>query len=621
MNNMEREKLFSEFAAVSTQEWMDAIIKDLKGADFNKKLVWKTSEGFNVNPFYRAQDLENLTHTEVEPGQFPYVRGNKTESNNWEIRQDFPISDIKTCNHLAAQAAAKGAESVGLCAKNVENLQQMEQLLAGIDVTHTAIHFMCSNDYSLTLKLFVEYLQKKRIKPETVRGSIDFDAFRHALLHGDYHRGLEKDVEMAVFIFKEYAEQLPNFRFLNIHASLLHNAGGYSVQELGFALNWAVEYFSRLTDKGISIDLLASRTTLVLGIGSNYFMEMAKLRAARMLWAHMVQEFKPADENSKVAFIHAEISSWNKSIYDPYVNLLRSTTETMSAAIGGADSIQVSEFSEAFRTMDEFSARIARNQQIILKEESFFNRIVDPAAGSYYVENLTANIAEQAWKLFLEVEGQGGFTTCYENGFIQDQINASAAKRNEDLAKRKIVLTGVNQFPNLNEKEAENIEKPLQTVPEKGKFKTVTPYRAAQAFEELRLQTEAFAQKNGRRPKVFLLTCGNLAMRKARAGFATNFFGCLGYEIIDNPGFENGEQGAKAALECRADITVLCSSDEEYADLAAQACPVLKGKTHIVYAGAAQEEEPFRALGVECFIHVRSNVLETLRHFQQTLLH
>ena len=617
---MEREKLFAEFPAVSTQEWMDAIIKDLKGADFNKKLVWKTSEGFNVNPFYRAQDIENIAYTDAEPGQFPYVRGNKTQGNDWEIRQDFRISDIAACNRLAAQAAAKGAEAVGVCVKNVNSLAQMEQLLAGIDLTHTAVHFLCSSNYSETLKIFTEYLQKNRIKAEQVKGSIDFDPLAYALLHGNYYQSLEQNIEEAAAIFKNYAEALPNFRLLSIHASLLHNAGAYGVQELGLALNWAVEYFSRLTDKGLGIDLITRRTTLVLGIGSNYFMETAKLRAARLLWAYMVQEFKPEQETGKVAFIHAEVSTWNKSVYDPYVNLLRSATEAMSAAIGGADSIYVNDFSEAFRPSDEFSARIARNQQIILKEESFFNRIVDPAAGSYYIENLTANIAAQAWKLFLEVEEKGGFAACYENGFIQDTVAACAAKRNEDLAKRKIVLTGVNQFPNLTEKEADNIQKTEKDSAANGKFKTVTPYHAAQAFEELRLQTEAFEKKNGKRPKVFLLTYGNLAMRKARAGFATNFFGCLGYEIIDNAGFENGEQGAKAALESKADITVLCSSDEEYTDLAAQACPLLKGKTHIVYAGAAAEEEPFRALGVECFIHVRSNVLETLRQFQQTLI-
>ena len=617
---MDKEKLFSEFPAISAQAWMEAIVKDLKGADFNRKLVWKTDEGFDVNPFYRAEDTESLTLTDVQPGQFPYVRGNRTENNNWEIRQDFRIGDLAACNTLAAQAAAKGAESVGVCTRNAETPAHMETLLADIDLTHTGIHLLCGRRYEKTLELFVDYLHKHGIKPDQVYGSIDFDPLHYALLHGDYYGSIDENVEEAARIFKQYASILPRFRFLSINAATLHNAGATNAVELGLSLNWALEYFSRLTDKGLSIDEIARRTTLVLGIGSDYFMSIAKIRAARLMWAHLIDGFKPQVEESKVPFVHAVISSWNKSIYDPYVNLLRSTTETMSAAIGGADSIHVSDFSEAFRQSDDFSARIARNQQILLKEESFFNRIIDPAAGSYYIENLTANLAEAAWKNFLETEGKGGFATCYESGFVQDTVAACATKRNQDVAKRKIVLTGVNQFPNLTEKEADQITIEAPRTATEGRFKSILPYRGAQAFEELRLQTEAYAAKTGHRPKVFLLTYGNLAMRKARAGFATNFFGCLGYEIIDNAGFENGEQGAKAALESKADITVLCSSDEEYADLAAQACPLLKGKTHIVYAGAAAEEEPFRALGVECFIHVRSNVLETLRQFQQTLI-
>lgn len=625
-----QERLFPEFPSVSTQEWMDVIVKDLKGADFNKKLVWKTPEGFDVNPFYRKEDLEHIEYLDARPGDFPYVRGHNGEANNWEIRQDFRLEDISACNALAAQAAAKGADSVGLDVRKVSTLEEMEQLLQGIDPTRTGIHFIGSTDYAKTLGLFVEYLDKKKIPADKVSGSIDFDPFHYALLHGRFYGSLDANIEETVQLFKQYAGKLPHFRLLAVNAASLHDAGAYNVEEMGFALNWACDYFSKLTDKGLDIDTLASRTTLVLAIGSDYFMEIAKLRAMRLLWGYMVDGFKPKEEKSKVPFIHARTSFWNKSVYDPYVNMLRSTTETMSAAIGGADSICVSDFSEAFRPADEFSARIARNQQVILKEESFFNRIVDPAAGSYYVENLTLNLAQQAWKRFLETEEKGGFAACIQSGAVADAVEACAAKRDADLAKRKTVLTGVNQYPNLNETEMDHIAVPAFSGNAKGDaeaegkneggFKAIRPYRGAEAFEKLRLETEAYQKKTGKRPKVFLLTYGNLAMRKARAGFATNFFGCLGYEIIDNPGFENGKQGAEAALASGAEVTVLCSSDEEYAALAAEACPILKGKTHIVYAGMAADEAPFRELGVSDFIHVRSNVLETLAKFQKELL-
>lgn len=602
---------------------MDAITKDLKGADFNKKLVWRTAEGFSVDPFYRADNLEGLDFLNEEPGVFPFVRGGKTEGNDWEVRQDFRIDDINRCNALAHEAAAKGAESVGLNCMQVETPAQMESLLQGIDVCRTGIHFLKSKNYGKTLDLFVQYLQTHDIKGENVYGSIDFDPLAYALLHGEFYQSFAANMDEAAGLFKKFAKVLPKFRLLNVGARTLHEAGCYNVQEIGFALSWGCEYLAALTDRGIDTDMVCAHMGLHIGIGSDYFIQIAKMRTLRLLWAHMTHGFAPKNPDSEKAFIHAESSLWNQSVYDPYVNMLRSTTETMSAAIGGADSICVNDFSDAFRTPDEFSSRIARNQQIILKEESFFNRIIDPAAGSYYIENLTAKMAEAAWKLFLETEEQGGFTACVEKGFVQERIAADAAKRNEDLAKRKLVLTGVNQFPNLNEKELENLTKEVcaPAAPVGKAFPAIRLYRGAEAFEELRLQTEKSAAANGgHRPKVFLLTCGNLAMRKARAGFATNFFGCLGYEVIDNAGFENGEQGAQAALKSGADITVLCSSDEEYADLAAQACPVLKGKTCIVYAGAAADEAPFRELGVECFIHVRSNVLETLRTFQEKLL-
>lgn len=620
---MKRDKLFSEFAPVSTQEWMDAIAKDLKGADFNKKLVWRTAEGFSVDPFYRADNLEGLEFLNGQPGEFPFVRGGKTEDNDWEVRQDFRIDDINRCNALAREAAAKGAESVGLNCAKVETLAHMESLLQGIDVCRTGIHFLQSKNYGKTLDLFVQYLKAHDIKGENVYGSIDFDPLAYALLHGEFYQSFAANMDEAAELFKKFAQVLPKFRLLNVGARTLHEAGCYNVREIGLALSWGCEYLAALTDRGVDVDTVCARMGLHIGIGSDYFIQIAKMRTVRLLWAHMVHGFAPKNPQSEKAFVHAESSLWNQSVYDPYVNMLRSTTETMSAAIGGADSICVNDFSDALRAPDEFSSRIARNQQIILKEESFFNRIIDPAAGSYYIENLTAKMAEEAWKLFLEAEGQGGFAACVEKGFVQERVEADAAKRNEDLAKRKLVLTGVNQFPNLGEKELENLSKEIcaAAAPAGKAFAALRMYRGAEAFEELRLQTEKFAAAHGgRRPKVFLLTCGNLAMRKARAGFASNFFGCLGYEIIDNAGFENGEQGAQAALKSGAEITVLCSSDEEYAGLATQACPVLKGKTCIVYAGAAADEEPFRALGVECFIHVRSNVLETLRKFQQILL-
>ena len=622
LTDMSNKKLFAEFPPVSTKEWEDVINKDLKGADYEKKLVWKTGEGFDVKPYYRNEDLEKLGYLQCEPGQFPYLRGENANGNDWEVRQDFHIRDVKAANAMAVEAVKRGAKGVGLCGKGVENIDQMTQLLKGIDPVTTAIHFMCSNSYGTTLDLFVSYLKANKIDPKKVRGSIAFDPLAYALKNGEFYESYDKNIEEAKSIFTRFAGELPLFRLVSVKAGMIHNSGSTITQELGMGLAWANEYLSALTEKGLSVDEVAPRITFSFCTGSNYFMEIAKLRAARLLWAEIVAQYKPAKQDSSAAFIHSCTSSWNKSIYDPYVNLLRSTTETMSAAIGGANSIHVNNFDEAYKMPDEFGARIARNQQIILKEESFMDKIVDPAAGSYYIENLTDSIAHFAWEQFLAIEEKGGFAKAVESGYIQDEVARSAAQRDADLSSRKLVLTGVNQYPNLTENMAKSVEMPEHCgcgcgAKDGGKFKALKPYRGAAAFEALRLQTE----KSGKKPKVFLLTYGNLAMRKARAGFATNFFGCAGYEIMDNAGFKTGAEGAKAALAAKADITVLCSSDDEYAELVASAAPELKGKTCLVLAGYPKEQiDAFKAQGVEEFIHVRSNVLDVLTSFQKKLV-
>ena len=309
------------------------------------------------------------------------------------------------------------------------------------------------------------------------------------------------------------------------------------------------------------------------------------------------------------------------TVYDAHVNLLRSQTETMSAALSGVDSITVTPFDITYKTPDDFSERIARNQQLLLKEESHFDKIVDPGAGSYYVENLTISIAEQAWKLFLETEDKGGFYQAVKDGYIQDQINASSVARHAAIARRKEILLGSNQYPNFNETAAGKIEKQDSCgcgcnhnhtcEPE---FATLKFDRGASDFEALRLATE----RSGKRPNVFMLTIGNLAMRLARSQFSSNFFACAGYKIIDNLGFDT-VQGVDAALEAKADIVVLCSSDDEYVTLAPEAKKTLGDKAILVVAGAPECMDELKAQGIDQFINVRSNVLETLQAFNAKL--
>ena len=619
---MEDNRLFSEFPPVSTEQWEEVINKDLKGADYEKKLVWKTIEGFNVKPYYRAEDLAQLEYLDSNPAQQPYTRGKRSDNNVWDIRQDIHVKDAAKANAIARNAVQRGATALGLCAKEINTVEEMQTLLSGINPEVVKIHFNCSRNYLETLKLFVEVLRKEGRDLEKVEGSCNFDIFHYALKHGQFYRGEEQDLAEAKELVEYTKATLPHYRCLTINGSLLHNAGSNIVQELGFSMAAANEMVARLTDMGCRMEHVASSIAVNFATGSNYFMEIAKIRATRLLWSKIVEQYKPTCDCAYRLFINCVSASWNKSVFDPYVNMLRTTTETMSAAIAGADSISTIPFDSTYKEeSDDFGYRIARNQQLLLKEESYMDKIVDPAAGSYYIENLTDSIAQHAWQLFVTVEEKGGFCKAIREGYVQDEVERIAKQRDKDIATRKTTILGTNQYPNLLEKMDDKVSQEKHGCccckAEGTEIRTLHTYRGAEPFEALRLATE----RSGKRPRVFLLTYGNLAMRKARSGFATNFFGVAGYEIVDNAGFKSAEEGVKAALDAKADIVVLCSSDDEYAEITEAACKGLKGKVKsIVLAGYPKEMvDTYKGYGVDEFIHVKTNALECLTAFQKLM--
>lgn len=611
-----KEKLFDQFPAVSTEEWKAKVEADLKGVPFDKKLVWRTNEGFNVQPMYRAEDIADLKTTDSLPGEFPFVRGTR-DNNNWLTRQEIIAETPAQANEIACDVLGKGVNSLGFSVSE-PTIETIETLLKGIDLASVEINFNCCMSKALELtKVLVEYI-KKNNATDTFRGSIDYNPLRGALRHG---REIPADAVANAVALIDAAKEVKGLRVIAVDSVMFNSAGAYIYQELGYALAWGAEWLTALTEAGVSATEAGCRIKFNMGISSNYFMELAKFRAARMLWAQIVEQYKPECKCACKMMTHAATSKFNQTIYDAHVNLLRSQTEAMSAALAGVDSITVVPFDTPYKTPDAFSERIARNQQFLLKEESHLDKVVDPAGGSYYVETLTVSIAKEAWKLFLEVQENGGFFAMVNEGKIQTAINESSKKRHSDMARRKEILLGTNQFPNFNEMAAEKIEKTegkcgcgcnAQNNPEK----SLSMKRQASDFEALRLSTEHASN----RPKVFMLTIGNLAMRLARAQFSSNFFGCAGYEIIDNIGFDTVQAGLDAAREKNADIIVLCSSDDEYATYAPEAFKAINGKAEFVVAGAPACMEELQAQGITNFIHVRSNVLETLQAFNAKLL-
>ena len=607
--NKEKEKLFSEFPPVSAEDWKEKIIEDLKGADYDKKMIWRTPEGFNVNPFYRKEDLPT-GYSSCKPGEYPFTRGNK-ECNCWLIRQDINVDNAAEANSKAKKLIGEGVDSIAFKIKGELLAQEyIPTLLDGIDAEKVELNFnICAGKVVEFTTQLVEYYKHCGFGLEKIRGSVGYDPIAKELLTGKVHEEYTNTIKALI----EATSELPKFRCITVNSYKLNNAGAYITQELGYALAWGNEYLNATTEAGIPVDTVAKNIKFNMGISSNFFMEIAKFRAARSLWAKIVEQYEPKCKCACKMIIHAETSQFNLTLFDSYVNMLRTQTEAMSAAIAGVESITVTPFDIVYEEPTDFAMRIAKNQQLILKHESHLDKVVDPAGGSYYIESLTASIAKEAWRTFLAIEEEGGFHKAIKEGNIQKAVETSGDKRRAALANRKEILLGTNQYPNFGEKSEG--KRPVErgcrcNCHSEEKNRTIlAERRLGEEFEQLRLSTE----ESGRRPKAFMLTIGNLAMRQARAQFSCNFLATAGYEIIDNLGFKNIEEGVAAAMEAKADIVVICSSDDEYAEFAIPAFKAIGDKAIFIVAGAPACTDELKAAGIVNFIHVRSNVLETLK--------
>ena len=620
-----KEKLFADFTAPTRQEWRDKIEVDLKGADYEKKMVWRTNEGFSMQPFYLKEDVDKLATVNALPGEFPFVRGNKKDNNQWYVRQNIAVNDPKEANAKALDILNKGVNSLGFRLGHTElSAEFIETLLDGICCDCVEVSFRTCQRHVLELAdLLVAYFDKKGYDREKIVGGIGFDPIERMLIKGKDTTMLLPDMPKLVEKLKDF----PGLRCVMVHSDLLCNSGAYVYQELGYALAWGKEYLDEMVEAGVPVDLAAKKIKFYMGIGGNYFMEIAKFRAARLLWAQIVKQYEPKCDCACKMCINAATSTYNMTLFDSYVNMLRSQTETMSAALAGVHSVVVTPFDAPYEVPTEFAERIARNQQLLLKEECHFDKIVDVSGGSYFVEELTVAIAKEAWKLFLAVEEEGGFLAAVKAGTIQNAINSTDAARHANVGKRKEFLLGTNQFPNFTE--TSEGKEPMDgcacccntathSTCEEPAFPALKTSRLASDFETLRLTTE----KAAKQPVAFMLTIGNLAMRQARAQFSCNFLAAAGYKVIDNLGFPTVEEGVEAAVKAGADIVVLCSSDDEYAEYGVPAFNALKAadpKAIFIIAGAPACAEDLKAAGIENFIHVRVDQLKTLKELNAKL--
>jgi methylmalonyl-CoA mutase len=628
--------LFTDFPPISTDTWEAQINADLKGKDYEKTLVWQTNDGIKVHPYYREESLKELDFTNSLPGYFPYVRGNRSKGNQWLVRQDIEVTDINQANKIALNILKKGVTSLGFVFNDSRELgpEDFKNLFQGIDLSKVEVNLEMKGKNGALVKSFVTFFNEQITLSENVKASVNYDPIGVFILRGKFCTGETETFARMKEVF-EFSSGYSNLRMIAVNGRYFNNAGSSIVQELGYSLAIGAEYLNRLTDLGLDAGLIAPKIRFNFGVGGSYFMEIAKLRAARMLWANIVKAYNPKCDSSCEEEIvndiclcackmniHAETSVWNKTIYDPYVNMLRTQTEAMSAVLGGTDSLNVLPFDIIYEKPTEFAERIARNQQALLKEEANFDKIADPAAGSYYIETLTASVAEQAWKLFLEIQDEGGFIAAFRKGTIQAQVKTTAEKRKRAIATRRENILGVNQFANVTEQITADMCPAIFHVQDQtaadAEVETIKIFRGAEQFEALRYSTDYYSGLNPR-PKVFMLTIGDLTLRKARAQFSCNFFAVAGYEVIDNNGFITAAKGVEAALAAKADIVVICSSDDEYSVFAPEAYRLLKDKAIFVVAGAPACMDDLKAAGIENFISVKSNLLETLTDFNNKL--
>ncbi len=616
MANTEKAKLFAEFPPVSTEQWEAVIATDLKGADYERKLVWRTAEGFNVRPYYRAENLEGIEFLGSQAGEFPYVRGTHN-SNDWAIHQSVCVKCPKAANEEALKLLNAGVNSLGFCLCEADNIDAafIDTLLDGICIPAVELTFG-GKDFVPTANLIMDKFEAMGIEKDEIKANFIFDPIVKDLSQkGIYCCGDEQGTACyeAVAEFIKRTADYKRIRVVNVSGNIFSNAGSTIVEELAFSLAAGHDYLVKLTEMGLPIDLVARKIRFTFAVTSNYFMEIAKFRAARMLWANIVKGYNPEKACSAKMFAHAVTSTWNQTVYDPYVNMLRGTTEAMSATLAGVHSLEVVPFNASYEQPDEFSKRIARNVELLLKHESHFDQVVDPAGGSYYIETLTKSIAEKAWKLFLEIEEKGGYVAAFKSGFVVEKVKASAAAKDKNIATRRQILLGANQYPNFTEVVDSAVCECVVT--RKDEANVLTPYRGAMAFESMRMHVD----RSGKEPKAFMLTCGNLAMARARAQFSCNFFACAGIRVQDNTFFHSLEEGVAAALEAKADIVVVCASDDDYAEVAPKIKEMLGGKAILVVAGAPACTPELEAQGITNFINVKSNVLETLKFYLKEL--
>ena len=683
-----------EFTPPTYDAWKEACIALLKGAPFEKKLFTKTYEGITFSPMYFHGDTEPI-QPKTYPGMGDYVRGitpngyvnapwgiaqacddTLPEENNellkHEIDKGSTIYNVKVDCATRKARDARECEHIGKHGCSVTTLGDAETLLKGLKLDQYPLYVYAGESALPLLALIVAAVKNQGGDVAKLKGIIGANPIAEYVANGTLNQSLDKLYDEAAAVAKWAVDNAPNVRTIFVKSNVFSNGGANDVQEVAYTVATGVAYLRALLERGLTIEQAASQIMFGFSMGANFFMQIAKLRAVRPIWAQIVKAFGGSEDAQKM-HIHGRPAKFFKTVYDPYVNMLRDTTELFSGVVGGVDSFENSTFDEPVRKGDEFSRRIARNMQIILQEEFGLLQPIDPAGGSWAVETLTKQIREKIWAEFQAVESKGGIVAALKEGYPQEQIAAVLAARFKAAETRKDRIVGNNMYPNMTEEridarpesQAENmkarksaIEAYLANVDAKDaiaaikaddvdsviaaaqagatiaelrkvlgtaevdEIKSIEAHRWSERFEALRETTEKFKASTGDNVKIFLANMGPIPQHKARADFTTGFLQVGAFQVLGNNGFPTVDEAAAAAKASGADAVVICSTDATYPEIV----PALAPKLHealpnatVYLAGTAPAElvETYKQAGIDDYINVRANCYKVIQALQQ----
>ncbi len=581
--------LFSEFPPVTTEQWMERVTADLKGADFDKKLVWKNLSGINIQPFY---NIENTIKQLKNTGE---------NSQSLVNYRNLLVTTAESGNKLAIKAVEEGMN--GIIFQLNENVS-VATLLNGIDLNSTTVAFEISTDAIAFTKDLVSFSKDSNLK-----GYIDTGIISNYVTSGSFD---ESQVEAVAELIKLTAD-FPNFKAITISGTEYLDSGANQVQEIAYTLNSLVFLIEKLSEKEVEVQSIFNNLNFKLAIGLEYFVEIGKFRAFNSLLAEVAAKYGVAEFLNTII---AKTCIWTKSVTDAETNLLRCTTEAMSAILGNVDGVLIDAYDKEFKNPSDFSSRIAGNITTILREESYFGKVSNPVDGSYYIEEVSTKIAEKALELFKAIEADGGFYTAFENETIQQQIAEIRLQKLKLISQRRTPLVGVNKYPNLMEKvNANTLSKGTAD-----NSKVLTPRRASLEIEAMRRVTEELVAETNVRPMVQLASYGNLNMRKARAAFAYDFIGVSGFNVQQEQSYASAEIAATESAKSDAHVVVICSSDEDYDATAVDFVKTFRAITKnkvLLLAGAPKNMDELTEAGLEGVVNMRTDVLVTLSAIQK----